>query len=111
MDRIPKNRRCMLTPFWEWRELFTSGDTIYWLGQIGGNLVMLLPLGFLLPVIWKRFRHLIPVLLTALCLSVFIEFTQYVTGRGLCELDDMIHNTIGAAAGYAIWKKQNDSGD
>ncbi|MGN1402811.1 MAG: VanZ family protein [Ruminococcus sp.] len=106
IDRIPRNRRSMLTPFWEYRELLTSGRTLYWLGQIGGNLMMLLPLGFLLPEIGKRLQHFIPVLLIALCLSVFIEVTQYFTGRGLCEFDDVFHNTIGAVAGYVIWKKK-----
>lgn len=41
----------------------------------------------------------------ALAFSVFIEATQYFTGRGLCEFDDVFHNTLGACIGFIIWKK------
>ena len=44
-----------------------------------------------------------------------IEYTQLVTGRGYCQLDDFVTNTAGAAigffiylmlyAGWLIWKK------
>lgn len=34
-----------------------------------------------------------------------LEITQYFTGRGLCEFDDVFHNTLGACIGFIIWKK------
>jgi glycopeptide antibiotics resistance protein len=37
--------------------------------------------------------------------SAAIEITQYFTGRGLCEFDDVFHNTLGACIGFIIWKK------
>jgi glycopeptide antibiotics resistance protein len=43
--------------------------------------------------------------LAGFIVSLFIELTQYITGRGLCELDDVVHNTIGAFAGIIIYKK------
>ena len=33
-----------------------------------------------------------------------IEIMQYITGRGLTEVDDVITNTIGAAVGVVIYK-------
>lgn len=33
----------------------------------------------------------------------FIEVTQYVFQCGLCELDDMVHNGLGAVIGYGVY--------
>ena len=35
--------------------------------------------------------------------SGFIETMQYITGRGLTEVDDIITNTTGAAVGAFIY--------
>ena len=42
---------------------------------------------------------------TAIMFSAAIEITQYFTGRGLCEFDDVFNNTLGACIGFIIWKK------
>ncbi|MEZ3436047.1 MAG: VanZ family protein [Lachnospiraceae bacterium] len=67
------------------------------------NVIMLLPLGFLLPYIWKNFRTPFKVSLTGFLFSAFIEFTQLPTNR-LADIDDLIMNTLGAILGYIIWK-------
>lgn len=36
--------------------------------------------------------------------SVAIEVLQFFTQRGLCELDDVIHNTLGVVIGYGVYK-------
>lgn len=65
---------------------------------------MLFPTGFLLPTIFKckaiRWYH---VASTALLFSLFIEITQYFTGRGLMEFDDVFNNTAGCLLGYAVY--------
>lgn len=35
-------------------------------------------------------------------ISVAVEILQLVTGRGLCEIDDVIHNSLGATIGVSI---------
>lgn len=67
------------------------------------NIIMLMPLGFLLPYIWKNFRSPLKVALTGFLFSAFIEFTQLPTNR-LADIDDLIMNTLGAVLGYAVWK-------
>ena len=67
------------------------------------NVIMLMPLGFLLPYIWKNFRNPLKVALTGFLFSVFIEFSQLPTNR-LSDIDDLIMNTLGAVLGYVIWK-------
>jgi len=66
----------------------------YWLRQIGGNLIMLFPLGVMLPLMNRRFQKFHIMFLTGFLFSVMIEVTQYLTGRGLMEFDDVFHNTI-----------------
>ena len=67
------------------------------------NVIMLMPLGFLLPYIWKNFRNPLKVALTGFLFSVFIEFSQLPTNR-LSDIDDLIMNTLGAVLGYVVWK-------
>ncbi|MGB4091069.1 MAG: VanZ family protein [Ruminococcus flavefaciens] len=104
IDRIPGERRHMLTPFWEIRNVINGTERSFYIGQIIGNLLMLFPTGFLLPAIFKckkiRWYH---VASTALLFSLFIEITQYFTGRGLMEFDDVFNNTVGCLIGYAVY--------
>ena len=103
-SRIPSTRRCMLTPFWEYRELICSVDKFYWFEQIIGNIVMFIPLGVFLHLMYRRLS-VIHIGIIGSSFSVFIELTQFFTGRGLLEFDDIFHNTLGAVIGYFIIKK------
>lgn len=66
--------------------------------------MMLSPTGFLLPAILNckmlRWYH---IAITALFFSIFIEITQYFTGRGLMEFDDVFNNTVGSLVGFAAY--------
>lgn len=66
------------------------------------NMLMFMPLGFLLPMLGKRLRRFTPVLLTSISVTVFVETVQMITGTGIFELNDIFHNTIGSIAGYLI---------
>ncbi len=63
--------------------------------NILNNIWLFLPLGAALYT--PRHRHL---WLWAVGLSVLIETIQYFTGIGLCEVDDVISNGLGALIGY-----------
>ena len=67
--------------------------------DVGYNMLMLLPMGIFLPIIWDKlkFWH---VLLICGGFSACIELTQYITCRGSLELGDVLHNTAGALIGY-----------
>ena len=64
------------------------------------NILMFAPLGFLLPLLWKKAERLGVTLAVSLCLTVLIEVIQLLTGTGIFELDDLFHNTIGSLFGY-----------
>lgn len=101
IDREFGNRRATLTPFWELANVIKGVRRNFFIGQILGNLVMLMPLGFMLPIIKKI--SLKQVLFIAFCFSAGIELTQFITGRGLMEFDDVFNNTVGAVLGYKVY--------
>lgn len=93
--------RANLTPFWEFANVIRNVERWFYIKQIIGNLVMLMPLGFMLPTLKKvAWKH---ILATAFLFSVGIEITQFATGRGLMEFDDVFNNTVGAMIGYWIY--------
>ncbi|MGN0483161.1 MAG: VanZ family protein [Lachnospiraceae bacterium] len=68
------------------------------------NVLMFVPLGILLPIIWEKQRKGYVLLLTAFFSSVAIEVTQFLTQRGYCQTDDVMTNTIGAGIGFLIFQ-------
>ena len=106
-DRQWGKRQAELVPFWEVVNLFENISIKYlrdfWLVQIFGNIAMFIPLGVLLPYLCgiTKFKK---VFLMSLAFSAGIEITQYITGRGLCEFDDVFNNTLGACVGFTSWR-------
>ena len=67
------------------------------------NLLLFLPFGFLLPAVWRnRYGSLRKILAAGLAMSAFIEISQLFTYR-LTDVDDLITNTAGTAAGYGLF--------
>lgn len=77
--------------FWSWRAWKVQKN------QILTNVVMFIPVGLIAGWLWKWKG-----LWGATGLSLLIEVLQLVSGRGLCEFDDVIHNGLGAALGIVI---------
>ena len=71
--------------------------------NILGNVVLFMPLGFLMPVLWGKCRTLKIVLAIGIIISVFIEIVQFFIGRSL-DIDDVILNSIGCVSGYIVYK-------
>ncbi len=69
-----------------------------------GNVIMFIPVGYLLPRIWNKFRGFFRVFLITAGAIVLVEVLQYFTGLGSCDVDDLILNVPGAMIGYLIWK-------
>lgn len=67
------------------------------------NIIMCVPLGFLLPLIWKDYRKIYKTTIVGLGFSLLIELSQLITTRAT-DIDDLIANTIGTVIGYLIWK-------
>jgi glycopeptide antibiotics resistance protein len=77
--------------------------TEYKVENLLGNILIFIPLGFLLPLLIKRFRNTLAILLAGFFLSVFYECFQLATGIGVFDVDDMLLNTLGTAIGVIIF--------
>lgn len=91
--------QCELSPFWSYK--YMVQDDIRW--QIYLNVFLFIPLGFLLPWCLNTAQHALFVVTVGLLFSFSIEIVQYVFHIGLCETDDVIHNTLGTIIGYRYW--------
>lgn len=69
----------MLVPFWEYINVIKGIERDFFVKQILGNLVMLMPLGIMLPMI-KRIS-LKQIFTIAICFSAGIEIMQFITDR------------------------------
>lgn len=67
------------------------------------NVVLFVPLGFFIPLIWKQMGKLSNSLLAGAAFSILIELSQLLSYRGT-DIDDLITNTLGATIGYLIYK-------
>lgn len=67
------------------------------------NIILFVPLGFLLPYIWPKLNAWKTILL-AFAVSTVIETTQYLAHWGCLDMDDIINNTFGACIGYSCFK-------
>ena len=66
------------------------------------NVVMFMPLGFLLPLLWKEYQSLVRTAIIGFCFSCGIEFCQ-LFNRRVSDVDDLLMNTLGAILGWLIW--------
>lgn len=66
------------------------------------NILMFVPLGILLPLIFKNCRKYWVTYLIGLFFTLIIEVIQLISGRGIFEIDDIFNNTLGCIIGYGI---------
>ncbi|MER7394575.1 VanZ family protein [Streptomyces sp. NPDC000151] len=71
--------------------------------QLGGNILLGVPFGLLLPVVAPRARGLLRVVVVTALVMLLVELVQgaLVTGRAF-DIDDVILNTTGALLGYVL---------
>lgn len=79
------------------------------LRQLAGNVLVFVPFGLLLPILWVRSRRVSQLLFAAVLASLAIEILQLtlrlagVISRSI-DIDDVILNTLGALLGWAVWR-------
>lgn len=89
-----------------WQELWKR---IGWykepLNSIALNILLFVPLGYLVPSVFSFLRRWWRVLLTGLGFSLMIEIVQFLTHLGWFDASDLFHNTLGAVIGYGIYRR------
>ena len=90
-----------LAPFdWLWNTYEMGWERMA--GQLILNILMFVPVGMLLPVVFRRMRSLGWAALGALGFTVAIETVQYFIGRS-ADIDDVIMNVLGGLIGYSVF--------
>ncbi|WP_449621758.1 VanZ family protein [Robertmurraya sp. Marseille-Q9965] len=89
-----------------------GGDSIFMISlivrNVGGNILLFMPLGFLAPFLWNKAKSLKGITILGLAFSVTIELLQLledlVGGWGrITDVDDVICNVLGVVMGYLIY--------
>ncbi|MFC0471847.1 VanZ family protein [Halalkalibacter kiskunsagensis] len=68
-----------------------------------GNIVLFIPLGFLLPSIWPKVRRFTLVFYISFSVSLLIEVSQFLFTHRVSNVDDVILNTFGGLLGLLIF--------
>lgn len=85
--------------FWIYREKLGMYAVI---SNIGGNIAIFIPFGFILPVA-SRYRSFLNTAFCTLGFSFCVEAFQLVAKVGSFDVDDLLLNTIGGMLGYIIF--------
>ena len=79
-----------------------SPDTV--VKNIGGNILMFVPFGVLMPILFERLRRFRPLVIRAVIASAAIELLQMPTQVHATDVDDLILNTLGACLGFGLFR-------
>ncbi len=86
-----------LHPLWSYSVLYSK-----LLAEILLNILMFIPIGFIVSASLKK-RNMLKIIGLGCCISLMIEILQFVTKRGVFNIDDIIHNSLGCAIGYILF--------
>ena len=87
-------------------EIFHFRYIDYFLINFVGNILIFMPIGFCLPLLWDTKAK--KVILIGFLISLYIEICQLFLNRGT-DVDDLILNTIGTIFGLLLYKLLNKS--
>lgn len=83
--------------------MLRSGSSALIMKNIFGNVLLFLPLGFLLPMIIRLKHGFVWQLLFGFSVSLIIESCQYLFAARIFDIDDIVLNTIGTVIGCLIY--------
>lgn len=89
-----------VTDFFAW---FMQGS--FPLAGIILNILLYLPLGYLLAILFPNLRNWQILIIGCIC-SVATELAQLGLEMGYCETDDVLYNTLGTSIGVWVWHWQ-----
>lgn len=90
-------------PFHEIMDYFKQAD-FHSLINFIGNIVIFIPFGILLPLIFRGMSNpLSKVLILSFTFSLGLETAQLILAIGTFDVDDLILNTFGSVLGYGMF--------
>lgn len=67
------------------------------------NIFLFVPLGFMLPILYRKYDRIGKIALVALLVSLSVEIAQ-MFGTGATDINDLITNTVGACLGFVLFR-------
>jgi glycopeptide antibiotics resistance protein len=106
LGRYRNNWRPQLVPVWNMVVNLRDGDRpLATLAGAAGNVALFMPLGFLLPTLAPRLDRFWRTVGTGFVVSALIELFQVAfPGVRRADVNDVLMNTLGAAAGYLVYR-------
>lgn len=71
--------------------------------NVFGNIILFIPFGFIVPLLYKYYNKLSCIVLYAVTASLTIETIQFFTNINVTDIDDVIFNTFGAILGFIFF--------
>ena len=96
-----------LLPFWNYSEIIANKKVLC---EIVANIALFIPIVFFLTVLLRNItlnRENIVVLIFCFIYSSTLETLQYFLRLGMCEVDDIIHNSLGGILGIYVYNIHN----
>lgn len=91
-------------PFYTVKYYVTGTDVHkYTKENLVGNVMLFLPFGLLLPLLFHKVNGFQIVIIIALLISAGLELIQLVTALGTFDIDDIILNVLGASLGFGLY--------
>ncbi|MBN8210652.1 VanZ family protein [Bacillus sp. NTK071] len=84
--------------------MWESGS--YWLilKNIIGNILLFMPLGFLIPLVSNKWKSGLIIAIIGFATSTLIELLQYFVAQRIFDIDDILLNALGAVVGYVAFR-------
>lgn len=86
-------------------------DIKYFLSNLLGNLILLMPLSYFFPKIFPKLNKTFRFLLVISAVAITIEGLQLVFLTGSCDIDDFLLNVMGAMLVFPLFKKYISNGE
>ena len=90
-----------LFPFRTITAYFKNISDSYAYINILGNVVCFVPMVFLIPMNFKKYRNSLKTILIFIICIIGIEIFQFVTMLGFFDVDDILLNMLGCMVGYS----------
>lgn len=100
-DRVSGYESVNLHLFSSYKDAYNNFSLGEWRNIIL-NILMFVPIGLIMPLLFEKCKYWYVTYLVGFCITLFIEMLQFISKRGIFELDDIINNTLGCAIGYGI---------
>lgn len=94
--------RLYLIPFHGILSLFSYGKVLSILHYAASCIVLLFPLGFFLPLLWKPYRNWIKVTLFGFLISLLMEIRQLFINHK-ADINDILLNVLGVFLGFILY--------